>query len=199
MMKIKIIPLILFCSFPFSAWADAFYCTEKNQYISPGMTTDAVEQACGAPQSIQKTQQTIKQRVPVMQLTFNITTSTYGQSQGTYTPGLYSSRLDINTGPLTTLIVDASHNQITGISLNGNPAQSVSICGGGSFGVGDPPSSAISSCGSPISENDTYKNVSTGKQEPVEIWSYQPSNYQPPFQLIFVNGSLVQVDTSGQQ
>jgi hypothetical protein len=196
--KMRIIALSFLSFFSFSAWADAFYCTENNQYISSGMTTDAVEQACGKPAGIRKTQQEITRRVPVMQLTFNISTSTYSQLQGTYTPGLYSSRLDINTGPLTTLIVDSSNNQITDISLNGNAAQSVSICNGGTFGVGDPPSSAISSCGSPISENDTYKNIGTGKQQPVEIWTYQPSNYQPPFQLIFVNGSLVQVDTNGQ-
>jgi hypothetical protein len=191
---------LAFCAVYSVAWADAFYCTQTNQYISQGMSTDAVEQACGAPQNIQKTSQPITQRIPVTQLTFNISTSTSGQLQGTVTPGLYSSNFQINNGPVTTLVVESSNNQITDISINGTPAQSVSICNGATFGVGDPPVLAINSCGDPAYQNNTYKNVNTGQNEPVQIWSYKPTTYQQPFNLVFVNGSLAQVETNaGQQ
>lgn len=179
-------------------WADAFYCTQTNQYISQGMSMDAVEQACGTPQNIQKTAQPVTRRVPVTQLTFNIATTTSGQLQGTVTPGLYSSNFQVSTGPLTTLVVESSNNQITDISINGTPAQSVSICNGATFGVGDPPVLAINSCGDPAYQNNTYKNVNTGQEEPVQIWSYKPTTYQPPFNLVFVNGSLAQVETNAQ-
>lgn len=180
-------------------WADSFYCTQNNQYVSPGMSQAAVEQACGAPQNIQKTQQPVTRRIPVTQLTFNIATATTGQAQGTYTPGLYSSSFQVNTGPLTTLVVEASNNKITDISINGTSAQSVSICDGATFGVGDPPVLAINSCGNPAYQNNTYKNVNTGQDEPVEIWSYKPSTYQQPFNLVFVNGQLTQVETNAPQ
>lgn len=197
--QLRCIPLLLLSAIASPTWADAFYCTQNNQYISPGMSMAAAKQACGTPQSIHKMQQPVMQRVPVIQLTFNIATATTGNMDGTVTPGLYSSNIQFNNGPLTTLIVEASNNKITDISLNGTSAQSVSLCGGGNFGVGDPPSSAVASCGDPVSENDTYKNVDTGQEAPMEIWSYKPSNYQPPFQLVFVNGSLTQVDTNAQQ
>ncbi len=193
----KLIVLLALSAVSPMVWADAFYCTENNQYISPGMSMDDVEQACGAPDSTQKTQQSVTKQVPVQQLTFNIATSTFGNYQGTVTPGIQSSNIQINTGQLTTVVVESSNNRITSISVNGTSAQSLSMCGGGTFGVGDPPSMAVNSCGNPVAENDTYKNVSTGQEEPVEIWSYIPTDYQPPFQLIFVNGQLKQVDTSG--
>lgn len=178
-----------------TALADPFYCTENNEYINVGMNVMDVRQACGTPQSVQKSQRMGTRKVPVAQLTFNIATATTGSYAGTFTPGIQSSNFQVNTGPLTTLIVEVSNNKITDISLNGQSAQSVSICGGGSFGVGDPPASAINSCGSPVSENDTYKNVSTGQEQQVETWTYQPADYQPAFQLIFVDGALSQINS----
>lgn len=176
------------------AYADPFYCTGNNAYINVGMSADEVEQACGAPQTIQKSQQDATQKVPVSQLTFNVSTNTTGAYAGTVTPGVQSSSFQINTGPLTTLIVSVKNNQISSISLNGESAQSVSICGNGNFGIGDPPSSATSSCGSPVSENDTYENVSTGQSNEVDTWTYHPGNYQPDFSLIFVNDVLSQIN-----
>ncbi len=196
---ITIAASLMLGGFSSTVLAASFYCTTTNQYISQGMSEAEVEQACGTPQSVQKTQQPVTQRIPVTQLTFNIATNTTGQSQGVVTPGLYSSNFQINTGPLTTLVVEASNNRITDISINGNSAQSVSICNEGTFGVGDPPDAAISSCGDPAYQNQTYKNVDTGQEEPVEIWSYKPSTYQQPFNLVFVNGSLVQVDTNAAE
>ena len=194
-MNKSIIVGLIFGSMASTAFADAFYCTQNNQYISQGMSTAAVKQACGTPANIQQTEQQVKRKVPVMQLTFSVATSTSGQLQGTVTPGLYSSNLQINNGPLTTITVDSTNNQITSININGTSANSVSMCGS-SFGLGDPPSAAISSCGSPVAQNNTYKNVNTGQTEPVEIWSYKPTTAQQPFNLVFVNGALAQVDTN---
>lgn len=191
-----VLGLLFSCSEIPSAWADTFYCTKNNQYINTGMTILQVQAACGAPQNTTQSKQSATQKVPVSQLTFNVSTTTTSGYAGTVTPGIQSGTFQVNTGPMSTLIVSVQNDVIKSISLNGQTVQSVSVCGGGSFGVGDPAENASSSCGAPASENDTYMNVPTGGTIVVETWSYQPSNYQPPFQFVFQNGILTQIISS---
>ena len=175
-----------------TAWANPYYCTQTNQYINTGMSTEDVKQACGDPSNIQKSEKPATTRVPVTQLTFNVSTTTTGSYAGTVTPGIQSGAVQINSGPLSTLMVSVKNNQISKISLNGESVQSASVCGG-SFGVGDSASAAINNCGAPSSQNDSYVNVKTGQMDHIELWTYQfNDNTQPPFQLTFVNGSLTQ-------
>lgn len=193
---LTLLGMLFSCLIP-SAFADTFYCTQNNQYINTGMTVLQVQAACGAPQNIAKSQQSETQQIPVSQLTFNISTTITTGYAGTVTPGIQSGTFQVNTGPMSTLIVSVQNDQIKSILLNGQSAQSVSICGGGSFGVGDPAENATDSCGDPAAENDTYINEPTGGTMDVETWSYKPNNYQPPFQFVFQNGILTQIINSG--
>lgn len=171
------------------ASADPFYCPQNSQYINIGMSQSDVIQACGEPQNVKKSKKSAVKKVPVSQLTFNVSTQSIGLTAGTRTPGIQSGAFYANSGPLSTLVVTVSEDKITNISLNGASTQSASICGG-SFAVGDPGSNAIASCGDPTAVNNTYKNVNTDKIDEVETWSYSPGNYQPSFQLTFVDGAL---------
>lgn len=196
LIRTSMLGVLFSCSLQ-SALADTFYCTQNNQYINTGMTVLQVQSACGAPQNVTKSQQSQTQQIPVSQLTFNIPTSAPTTSMGTITTGIQSGTFQVNQGPMTTIVVSVQNDQIKNISLNGQTVQSVSVCGGGSFGVGDPAENATGSCGDPATENDTYMNEPTGGTMDVETWSYQPSNYQPPFQFVFQNGILTQIINSG--
>lgn len=179
-----------------NAWANPFYCTANNQYINVGMSASDVQQACGAPNTIQKSDRPAMQRIPVTQYTFNVSTSTTGSYAGTYTPGLQSSAFRVNTGPLTNLLVTVKQGVISQISINGNPTNGVSLCGS-AFNVGDPAASATNSCGTPVSTNDSFIEEKTGQTNQVEVWTYSSGdNYQQSFQLTFVNGVLNQTPNS---
>ncbi len=177
-----------------TAVANPFYCPQNSQYINTGMSEGDVRQACGAPQAILKSKKKGVQRVPVTQLTFTVSTQTVGQMGGTITPGVQSGAFQVNTGPLATVVVNVTNDVISSIMLNGNASESLSVCPGGSFGVGDPGSNAVDSCGNPSAVNDTYKNVPTDQTILVDTWSYNPGNYQKPFKLTFTDGVLTAIN-----
>lgn len=158
------------------------------------MTGDQVVQACGQPQKVDKSKQKATTKVPITLMTFNVATSTTSLGSGVYQRGLQSSQVVLNTGPLTPVTVTSKDNKIVGISMSGQSVQSLSICGY-AFAVGDSPDSAVSSCGQPNSVNNTYQLVDTDQTQLIETWSYQPGNYQRPFQLIFTDGVLSQINS----
>lgn len=173
-----------------TALADPFYCTQNNQYINVGMTIPEVLQACGKPQEVKTSKKMGTTRIMMTQMVFTIATNITRVYSGTVTPGIQSGAFNVNTGPTATAVVNVVDGKIKSISLNGTNTESISLCGGSPFGVGDDAQLSVDSCGDPSSINDTYMTVSTGQPVQIESWKYQPDNYQPPFTLIFADGVL---------
>lgn len=186
-MKLKIIISFVFLLIlPYSLFADqSFYCPQNHGYINVGMTSDQVVSACGQPVSKQDSNQPVVQKIPVTQLFYN-NVGAHSAFYGVWNlpTGTAGSRLQVN-------IVD---NKVKSFSLNGSDNNSISICDEINIQVGDDAGKVYGACGTPTTVNNTYINQIMPTAEKPQIWIYQPSQFQPPITLTFVNGKLQSIN-----
>lgn len=187
MFKKSLLLLMMFTlSFALEA-AESMYCPERHGYINLGMTADQVIAACGEPTTKQQSSNSAVQRVPVTQLIYT-TLNRGGTFQGYDSVYQMWSLPSGSTG--TSVQVDIIDDKITGIKINGASNNAMSICGGVGLQIGDNTNAVYSACGSPTLVNHTYINKPIPAAAKPEVWTYQINQYQPPFSLTFVNGTL---------
>ncbi|WP_367605933.1 DUF2845 domain-containing protein [Legionella sp. W05-934-2] len=163
-----------------------YFCPGKNQTISVGMSEDQVAASCGQPLSKQQSQSAATEKVPVQQLIYNQA----GGSKAFY--GVWQIPTGNNHG--TSLVVSVMDNKIVDIQMDGGSVNANSICDGGSFSVGDPVSMVYTACGNPSNMNNTFiRKPLPGIKKP-ETWIYQFGQYQPPLQLKFQGGKLIEIN-----
>jgi hypothetical protein len=189
MLSLKIILSITSLLFTTTLFAEQapFYCPKNHGYIRIGMTEDEVLKLCGTPTSKEQSKSAAVEQIPVTQLVY----STLNKD-----PVYRGYKLVYNTWSLpigsdgNTLTVDIIDGKISSIRLNGSGTNASSICGNRSFAVGDLADTVFSACGSPSLTNQTFINRSVrGKSKPI-TWTYSADQYQPTFQLIFMDGQL---------
>ncbi|MBA2655859.1 MAG: DUF2845 domain-containing protein [Tatlockia sp.] len=177
----------LFCS-SLSALANvqSFYCPQNHGYINLGMTGDQVIASCGQPLSKQDSNRPVMQKVPVQELTFN----SMGAQKVFY--GVWSIPTGTDSG--ARLQVNIVDNKVKSVSINGSATNAFSICGGISIQAGDPASKVYGACGTPSIVNNSFINQPLLSNAKTQVWIYQPSQYQSPITLTFVNGKLQSID-----
>ncbi len=167
--------------------ADSVYCPEGQSYISLGMTDSQVVSACGQPQSKQESNVAVAEKIPVTQLIYTTL------NQGSVYTGLssYYTMWSLPSGSNGTNVqINVVNGKVTGVNINGNSQNAMSICGETSIQIGDDVDSVYSACGSPSLVNETYINQPISKKQHPEIWIYQLNEYQSPISLTFVDGKL---------
>lgn len=187
--------------FPLITQADqTIYCPQNHGYISIGMTQDQITAACGDPISKTKSNQPVMQKIPVTQLIYN----NQGDKKAFYGVWSIPGGNTINRGPIQTfggnsgggsqLQINIINNKVSSVSLNGSDINAFSICGNTNIQVGDMVAKVYSACGSPSLVNNTYINQPIQSATQPEIWVYQPSPYQSPLNLTFIDGKLQSIN-----
>lgn len=187
-MTTRLVVALGIASFSITAIAgvQSFYCPQKHGYINIGMNPEQVMSACGEPLSRQQPNQPIMQKVPMQQLVYN----NQGSQKAFY--GVWAIPTGTNGG--AQLEVDIVDNKVKSVRLNGSGINAFSICGGTNIEIGDPASKVYGSCGSPSLTNNTFLNQPIESNLKPEIWIYQPTQYESPINLTFVNGKLQSID-----
>lgn len=184
------LPVVLsLFAFPAVAQVSSFYCPTGHGYINLGMNKDQVIAACGQPSSIEKTNQSLIQQIPVTQLIYT------NLNQGAPYPGLDVTYQMWSLGSGTTQVgmqVNVINNQVSSIEVNGQSENAMSVCGGTPIQIGDSADSVYAACGSPAMVNQTYikQPVRTRDNAKPETWVYIIDSYTAPFRLTFLNGIL---------
>ncbi|MDX2346305.1 MAG: DUF2845 domain-containing protein [Legionella sp.] len=166
---------------------DAFYCPQNHGYIRVGMTEAEVLKLCGIPTSKEKSKNAAVEQIPVTQLIY----TTLNRE-----PVFRGYKLIYNTWSLpvgsgdNSLEVDIIDGRIKSIRFNGSGTNASSLCNNESFAVGDLPQKVFDACGSPSLTNHTYINRSIKSKTKPMTWTYSADQYQPTFQLIFMDGQL---------
>lgn len=164
-----------------------FYCPKKHGYIRIGMTEAQVLSLCGEPSAKEQSKQAAVEQIPVTQLIY----STLNRK-----PVYRGYELIYNTWSLpigsdgNTLEVDIIDNKISAIRFNGGSTNATTICSNRLFAVGDLADTVYSACGSPSLTNKTFINRSIPSKSKPVTWTYYTDQYQPTFQLIFIDGRL---------
>ena len=156
------------------------------------MTQDEVIGACGQPLSKQAPNTPVTQKVPVQQLIYK------SLNTGSVYPGLNAAfyhqwSLPSGTSGIS-LVIQAINGKVSGVSINGQSTNAVSICHGVSIEGGDDINKVYSACGSPSMVNNTYINQTLPPSTNPEVWIYQLNQYQAPISLTFVNGKLQSIN-----
>lgn len=196
--KLKLIIMGLFI--PTITWGvDSFYCPQHAGYINIGMPVEQVIAACGQPLSKQQMNTPATRKVPVQQVIYN----NEGDKRAFY--GVWSLPIgNSNTGILqpfggnsgggALLQITIMNNKVSSISINGASSNAFSVCGGVSVEIGDPVAAVYNACGTPSLVNHSYINQPIPSATKPEIWVYQPSPYQPPLSLTFIDGKLQSIN-----
>lgn len=168
------------------AGVQSYYCPENHGYIQLGYTSAQVLAACGKPLSQQDSDEPVMQRVQVKQLIYN----NMGTQKVFY--GTWAIPTGVTGG--TTLQVNLVDNKVKGITVNGSESNAFSVCQGANIQIGDPASVVYGSCGNPAAVNDTFINQPVQSNSKPQLWIYQPTPFQSPITLTFVNGKLQSID-----
>lgn len=184
--------LSLFSSAIF-AGAASFYCPSNHGYINLGMTKDQVLSACGQPTSIEKSNRSLIQQVPVTQLIYT------NLNQGAPYSGLDVTyqMWSLDSGSTRVgMEVDIINNQVSSIEVNGQTENAMSVCGGTPIQVGDSADSVYDACGNPAMVNQTYikQPVKTDNRAKPETWVYILNDYGVSFRLTFLNDILQSIN-----
>lgn len=184
------LPLILgSLSLPVEAQVTSFYCPTGHGYINLGMSTSQVLSACGQPSSIEKSNQSLIQQIPVTELIYT------NLNQGAPYSGLDVTYQMWSISSGTTQVsmqVNIINNQVSSIEVNGQSENAMSVCGGTPIQIGDSADSVYSACGNPSMVNQTYikQPVRTSDNAKPETWVYNVDQYSQSFRLTFLNGIL---------
>lgn len=186
-MNKKLISILGILALSGSAIADnSFFCPQNHKYIQVGMSMAQVVDACGTPISRQQSAVPATTRVEVKQLMFNREAS----PKAFY--GVWQIPVGVNSGG--DLEVDIINDKVAGIRVNGSSENAFSFCNGANIQIGDPVTAVYNSCGNPSMSNSTFIDQPVESNEAPEIWIYQPSPYQSPISLTFVNGNLQSIN-----
>lgn len=186
-MKIKLIMMLSIIGLSGTVMADNyFFCPQNHKYIQVGMSMAQVIDACGAPISRQQSAVPATTKVEVKQLMFNREAS----PRAFY--GVWQIPVGVNSGG--DLEVDIINDKVAEIHVNGSSENAFSFCNGNSVQIGDPVTSVYNSCGNPSMSNSTFIYQPIESNEAPEIWIYQPTQYQSPISLTFVNGNLQSIN-----
>ncbi len=164
----------------------AVYCPQNHAYIKIGMTPEQVIAACGQPLSRHPSNRPVTLQVQVQQLIYN----SQGAQRAFY--GVWSLPVGNEVG--AQLEVDVVNNKVSAIRINGSSSNAFSICGGTGIQAGDPVSKVYNACGNPSLVNNTVTYQAIPSNQKPELWLYQPTQYGPPMNLTFVNGTLQSIN-----
>jgi hypothetical protein len=184
--------IIVACGMAHSVQARIIYCAHGAGYIRVGMTENQVLSMCGQPTSIKTSHQPATHKVDMTQLIYTTVAQTNpypGLQNAVYTKWSLPSGLQSAFSYQISLI----KNKVVAVQINGANGNAIDICGGNKIQVGDELSDVISMCGTPNATNTTYINQPIPGTLKNETWTYQ-FDYQPPFDLTFINGSLESID-----
>ncbi len=168
--------LVLLTCLTLSTSGFAMFCPKSFNQINLGDTIEQVEQQCGKPDFIKKTQ---------------------GEDNGPQEWNFYahpqmkkSTEMRTNSGAEASVKVAVAMNdgKVVNISANGMSLAATTICGGKSITVGDTAKTVKNACGEPVFIN---KSSIPNKQKPDEIIEYKYSS-TPAVVLTFVNGKLTE-------
>jgi hypothetical protein len=184
--------LIVVYLIPSLVQAREIYCAHGSGYVRVGMTENQVRSICGQPTSIKSSRQPATRKVEMTQLIYTTVAKTNpypGLEKAFYTTWSVPSGLQSAFSYQISLI----KNKVVAIQLNGASGNATDICGGNKVRVGDDMSNVLAICGSPNATNTTYINQPIPGTLKNEIWTFE-FQYQPPFDLTFINGSLESID-----
>lgn len=154
----------------------AMFCPKNFNQINLGDTIEQVEQQCGKPDFIRKSQS--EDNGP-QEWNF------YAHPQmKRYT----ETRTNSGAEASVKVAVALNNGKVVNISANGMSLAATTICGGRSIAVGDTADSVKNACGDPVFIN---KSNLPNKPKPDEIITYKYSS-TPPVILTFVNGKLTE-------
>ena len=187
---------------------EQFYCPHGSAIIRIGMSQEQVRSSCGEPQTHDTNTSRIVQNVAVTRLTYN---NINKGSVYYWNVNKVYNMFSLPSGNLITpLTVIIANGKIKNINLNGNETQSTTACGysgsvtfpGGTdpstpqtLGVGDPEQKVYSLCGGPDYTDHTYAPQPIESSDKPERWIYKLDDYHPGYQLIFVRGLLVSIQS----
>lgn len=170
---------------------DSMYCPQRQGYITVGMSQNQVINACGQPSIKRTSNNPVMKNTPVTQLIYSTL------NRGAVYPGwtnvynMWSLPSGSNGVTLQINIVD---QKVADINLNGNSTNAISICRGTSIQKGDNVNKVYSLCGSPSLSNNTYISTPVPESEAPQVWIYQVNEYEAPFSLTFINGTLQSIN-----
>ncbi len=178
--------------FTSALYAKTIYCAYGAGYVQIGMTANQVLAACGQPTSRMVSNHPPTHKVTMTQLIYTTVASTNPY------PGLQSAVYDqwsLQSGLQAAFSyqINVIKNKVVAVQMNSASGNATNICGGNSIKVGDDVSQVYAQCGNPNATNTTYINQPIPGNATSETWTYQ-FEYQPPFSLTFVNGSLESID-----
>lgn len=166
-----ILALIAACS----AQAKSYLCPSTFAYVTHGMKVAAVEEACGKPKAINKTTATAYKEEHIHLIVYRFVPSWRG---------------DVPGKPQVTF--EVTKNKVTAIRLEGSSIHATSLCGD-RIANGDEAGKVIILCGHPALVDEFKRRIPVGRKE-VEVWSYEPIDFQPEVTLEFENGVLTKVN-----
>lgn len=181
--------LLLYSMMAFSEGDQSMYCPKGATYISPGMNIMSVKEACGTPVSATTTKKPATKKASILQWTFRIRASHYQPGQ---LPIIRHSNAKFTAGGLDqpTLIVTFENDKVVDVNVNGQSMPQSTMCDGNSVQVGDNTSAVENACGPPFYTNRSFREVPTGQEVKVEVWTVKVGPYQSTATLTFENGVL---------
>lgn len=168
---------------------DSFYCAKNHAYINVGMTQDQVLASCGSPSSVKDSSGAVIQQIPMTQLIY----TDINKGAVFFYPGLdrVYSLFSLPSGSSgNTIEIDLINDQISAIKINGVSSNALSMCKQGNVQIGDNTNAIYNACGAPDNINKTYINRPVPRSQKPQVWIYESQNYQPGFNLTFINGIL---------
>lgn len=186
-----IVLLTISCMSMTATAADSMYCPQKQGYITVGMTQNQVINACGQPAMKRTSNNPVMKNTPVTQLIYSTL------NRGAVYPGwtnVYNMWSLPSGSNGVTLQINIIDQKVADINLNGNTTNAISICRGTSIQKGDNVNKVYSLCGSPSLSNNTYISTPVPESEAPEVWMYQVNEYEAPFSLTFINGTLQSIN-----
>jgi hypothetical protein len=187
---------------------EQFYCPHGSAIIRIGMSKEQVRSTCGEPQSHDTNTSRVVQNVSVTRLTYN------NINKGSVYYWNVNKVYDMFSLPsgnlITPLTVIIANGKVKSINLNGNEIQSTTACSysgsvnfpGGTdpstpqtLSVGDPEQKVYSTCGGPDFTDHTYSPQPVESSDKPERWIYKLDDFHPGYQLIFIRGLLVSIQS----
>lgn len=160
----------------------SYFCPNNFNQINIGDSITQVQQVCGNPTQQSTTQQE-NQNVP-QQWTYFVQQN-IGNLTGATT----------NQGAIKTEINFDQTGKVVNITVNGNSAASINLCGSAVVQIGSMMNAVKTACGTPSYVNKQTPFVAPGASAPPATQTVTTFTYNstPPFTLTFTDGKLTSV------